>query len=404
MRNALLVSRDGRRFLLAQLMDSLCAGLSMVVLPWLVLDAGGSRSQAGAAFLAGTVPYVLLGLHAGHASDRYPRRRLLVAGTLAQAGLAMLVPLIVVLGRDVEQLPIALIYATGLGVAAGRVYVDAAAFGAIARLLDGDHFVEGQAGLSFVWSLGFLVGPALGGALTGVIGPVGALAVQGVGFVVASILMRSIRTELGPAVGEEEDAAEGDVLSGLRLVWHDPVLRPLTAVGMGWNLTVNVIYGLIVVFARQDLDASAGRAGLMLAVGGAAGLVGGAIAPLARSRLGPTRALRGALLASAAGAVAVAEAGNLVAAGAAFAVLEFSGLLFVTLLISERQTRAGAGEQGRVGITGRMVALLAATCGGLLGSLAAGHMALDTIFLLAAFATVAVSLAGLRAIRIVEPG
>jgi hypothetical protein len=31
-------------------------------------------------------------------------------------------------------------------------------------------------------------------------------------------------------------------------------------------------------------------------------------------------------------------------------------------------------------------------------------MALDTIFLLAAFATVAVSLAGLRAIRIVEPG
>ena len=143
MRNALLVSRDGRRFLLAQLMDSLCAGLSMVVLPWLVLDAGGSRSQAGAAFLAGTVPYVLLGLHAGHASDRYPRRRLLVAGTLAQAGLAMLVPLIVVLGRDVEQLPIALIYATGLGVAAGRVYVDAAAFGAIARLLDGDHFVEG---------------------------------------------------------------------------------------------------------------------------------------------------------------------------------------------------------------------------------------------------------------------
>ena len=92
MRNALLVSRDGRRFLLAQLMDSLCAGLSMVVLPWLVLDAGGSRSQAGAAFLAGTVPYVLLGLHAGHASDRYPRRRLLVRdagpGGAAHAGAA----------------------------------------------------------------------------------------------------------------------------------------------------------------------------------------------------------------------------------------------------------------------------------------------------------------------------
>jgi predicted MFS family arabinose efflux permease len=399
-KNALLVSRDGRRFLLAQLMDSLCAGLSMVVLPWLVLDAGGTRTEAGAAFLAGTVPYVLLGLHAGHASDRHPRRRLMIVGTLAQGALAMLVPLVVLAGRDVEQLPIALIFATGLGVAAGRVYVDAAAFGAIARLLDGDHFVEGQAGLSFVWSLGYLVGPALGGALIGLIGPVGALAVQGIGFLAASLLMRSIRTDLGPHP-EEAGEDQGDVLSGLRLVWKDPVLRSLTAVGMGWNLTVNVIYGLIVVFARQDLHANPGEAGLMLAVGGGAGVVGGAIAPLARKRLGPTWALRGSLLASAAGSIAVAEAGNLLSAAVAFALLEFSGLLFVTLLIGERQTRAGAHEQGRVGITGRMVALLAATCGGLIGSFAAGHVALGTIFLLAAAATVAVSLAGLRSIRIV---
>src|SRR4029078_326191 len=107
---------------------------------------------------------------------------------------------------------------------------------------------------------------------------------------------------------------------------------------------------VLCVPAGQDLDASAGRAGLMLAVGGAAGLIGGAIAPLARSRLGPTRALRGALPARAAGAAAGGEAGNLVAAGAAFAVLEFSGLLFVTLLISERQTRAGGGEHGRGGV------------------------------------------------------
>jgi|tagenome__1003787_1003787.scaffolds.fasta_scaffold20981354_4 predicted MFS family arabinose efflux permease len=400
MKNALLVSRDGRRFLVAQLMDSLCAGLSMVVLPWLVLDAGGSRTEAGAAFLAGTVPYVVLGLHAGHLGDRLPRRRILIAGTLAQAAAALVVPLAVLAGAGVADLPVALIFATGLGIAAGRVYVDAAAFGAIARLLDGDHFVEGQAALSFVWSLGFLVGPALGGALIGLVGAVTALAVQAAGFLVASVLMRSLRTDLGPRPGEAGQDP-GDVLSGLRLVWRDPVLRSLTAVGMGWNLTVNTIYALIVVFARQDLHASPAEAGLMLAIGGAAGLVGGAIAPAVRSRLGPTMALRGSLVLSALGSIAVAEAGTLRSAGAAFALLEFSGLLFVTLLIGERQHRAGAHEQGRVGITGRMVALLAATTGGVLGSVAAGHMALGTIFLLAAAATVAVTLAGLRAIRIV---
>ena len=107
-------------------------------------------------------------------------------------------------------------------MAAGRVYVDAAAFGAIARLLDGDHFVEGQAGLSFVWSLGFLVGPALGGALIGLIGPVGALAVQGAGFGSPHRSMRSSARTWDRRSASRQHAAEGDVLSGLRLVWHGP--------------------------------------------------------------------------------------------------------------------------------------------------------------------------------------
>ena len=52
----LLRTGDGRRFLAAQLMDSLSAGISLVALPWLVLDVGGSRTAAGGVFLAGTVP------------------------------------------------------------------------------------------------------------------------------------------------------------------------------------------------------------------------------------------------------------------------------------------------------------------------------------------------------------
>jgi hypothetical protein len=62
-KGVLLRSRDGRRFLVAQLMDSMAGGLSLVVLPWMVLDAGGSRSLAGAAFLIATIPYLVLGLH-----------------------------------------------------------------------------------------------------------------------------------------------------------------------------------------------------------------------------------------------------------------------------------------------------------------------------------------------------
>ena len=137
------MTRDGRRFLVAQLMDSLGGGLSSVVLPWLVLDAGGSRSEAGAAFLVGTLPYVLLGLPAGDVGDRHRRRRVMELGVTGQLLSALVIPVVVLAGTDARHLPLALIYTAGLGVTAGRVFVDAAAFGAIARLVGEGHFVEG---------------------------------------------------------------------------------------------------------------------------------------------------------------------------------------------------------------------------------------------------------------------
>jgi MFS family permease len=394
----LLRTADGRLFLAAQLMDSLSAGISLVALPWLVLDAGGTQSQAGAAFLAGTLPYVVLGLNAGHVGDHRPRRRVMVTGTAVQTAAAAVIPLALAGGVAVEDMPLPLIYAAALVVTAGRVFVDAAAFGAIAKLVGGGHFVQGQSALSFVWSLGFLVGPAVGGALIGLVGIAGALWVQAVGFAVAVGLMASMRVDLGPA--PHPDAGGEGVLAGLRLVIRDPVLRSLTAIGMAWNLTTNVIYSLIVVFARHDLSADAGQAGLMLSIAGAAGLAGGLLAPVARHRLGPTRALRSSIALSGVGALGTALAQEIVSATIAYSVLEFSALLFITLLISERQTRAAPSEQGRVGITGRMAALTAASVGALIGAVLVALISLPAILLLAALCTIVVAGVGQRAISV----
>jgi len=394
----LLRTADGRLFLAAQLMDSLSAGISLVALPWLVLDAGGTQSQAGAAFLAGTLPYVVLGLNAGHVGDHRPRSRVMVTGTAVQTAAAAVIPLGLAGGVAVEDMPLALIYAAALVVTAGRVFVDAAAFGAIAKLVGGGHFVQGQSALSFVWSLGFLVGPAVGGALIGLVGISGALWVQAVGFAVAVGLMASMRVDLGP--DPHPDAGGEGVLAGLRLVIRDPVLRSLTAIGMAWNLTTNVIYSLIVVFARHDLAADAGQAGLMLSIAGAAGLAGGLLAPVARHRLGPTRALRSSIALSGVGALGTALAQEIVSATIAYSVLEFSALLFITLLISERQTRAAPSEQGRVGITGRMAALTAASVGALIGAVLVALISLPAILLLAALCTIVVAGVGQRAISV----
>ncbi len=396
-RNPLLRSPDGRRYLIAQLMDAIAGGLAMVVLPWVVLDAGGSRSLAGAAYLIGTVPYVVLGLPAGSTGDRWPRRRVMLAATCLQAVSAVLLPAAVALGRPERELPLVFVFAAGLGVSAGRVYVDAAAFGAIARLVGGGHFVEGQAALSLVWSLGFLVGPALGGALIGLVGPVQALWLQTAGFVIAAALFAGIRTDLGP---DEADRPAGRGQSGIRLVIRNPVLRRLTAVGMAWNLVVNLFYSLIVVYVRVQLHAGGAAAGRMLALGGLTGLVGGSAAPAVRGWLGPSRALRCTLVANAVAAAALALAGGLYTSTLAFGALEGTAILFITMLIGERQVRAAPSEQARVGITGRMSALLAASVGALVASGLVARWTPGQVFVVAAVCTACVALASLRALRI----
>jgi hypothetical protein len=70
------------------------------------------------------------------------------------------------------------------------------------------------------------------------------------------------------------------------------------------------------------------------------------------------------------------------------------------MLIGERQVRAAPSEQSRVGITGRMSALLAASAGALVASLMVARWSPSQVFDLAAVLTAAVAIVSLRALRI----
>ena len=137
----------------------------------------------------------------------------------------------------------------------------------------------------------------------------------------------------------------------------------------------------------------------MLAIGGGAGLVGGLATPAVHRRLGVSRALRGSLLAAAAGSVGLALSTSVWQGTIAFSLLEASALLFITMLIGERQTIARWSEQARVGITGRMGALLASSLGGLLGSALVAHISPSAVFGVSATSTVAVAIAGQWVLR-----
>jgi hypothetical protein len=126
----LLQSTDGRRLLAAQLFDSLGAGVGLVALPWLVLDAGGDASTAGLVAVFGLVPYVLFGLFAGVTGDRRSRRSVIIVAHSTQTICALAVPLWAIWGSTPEWLVLTVAFAVGIA----RTFADAAAFGAIAQI------------------------------------------------------------------------------------------------------------------------------------------------------------------------------------------------------------------------------------------------------------------------------
>jgi MFS family permease len=141
--NPLLASRDGRLFLSAQALDFVAQGVASVALPWLILDGGGSSVSAGLVFTLTVFPYVVFGLPAGVVGDRYRRRRVMYAAHAVQGGCALVIPLWSLTGHP----PLGVVLVAAFLIGAGRVFADAAAFGAVAAIAGRAAFTRAQATL-----------------------------------------------------------------------------------------------------------------------------------------------------------------------------------------------------------------------------------------------------------------
>ena len=230
----LLSDRDGRLLLAAQALDVVGAGVSMIALPWLVLDHGGTSTQAGLIFALSVFPYVLFGLPAGVIGDRHSRQKVMWISHALQALVALVIPLWAFSGHP----PLGVVLLAAFAIGTARVFVDAAVFGSIASLIGRERFTQGQATLSAAWAFGYFAGPAIGGVLIGLVGPAFALLAEAVGFLVAFILILLIHRDLdsGRTGEEDKEPALQMMKEGLDVIWHRPRVRAYTWVSIGWNL------------------------------------------------------------------------------------------------------------------------------------------------------------------------
>jgi MFS family permease len=272
-----------------------------VGLPYEIYRRTGSTLATAGMVLAFLIPEILLGSVAGVYVDRWDRRRLMIAVNLIQA--VVLLPLLLV-----GQLGLWVIYAVLVVESSVSQLFGPARVALVPALLLGgkDELLTANATTGVGHHLARLIGPAVGGVIVAT-GGLGAVAVvDSVSFVASAGMLSLIRARPGAPLRTEslEHAALSawrrlvhEWREGLRVVWHQPVLRALlvfatiTAIGEGLTGT------LFVVWTTEALHSDATGYGWVLSTQAIGGLAGALVIARLGARLRPLPLLIGSALA-----------------------------------------------------------------------------------------------------------
>jgi CRP-like cAMP-binding protein/predicted MFS family arabinose efflux permease len=236
------------------------------------------------------VPRVVLGPLGGALADRFDRRRLMV--TLDLVRLAIMAVLAIVVAADGP--PLAAVALAFASAAASAPYLPAAA-AATPHIVREDDLATANALRSSIAQLTFFAGPALGALLLEVVSTSVSVVVNGGTFLVAAILISTVRAAGGAAPsraapeGAAADAAEGaaqgaaddgprrgvvgDVVVGWRALRGDADVMALFGLVVVFQFAVGVEAVLYALVADRRLDLGANGLGYLFGAIGVGGLL-----------------------------------------------------------------------------------------------------------------------------------
>ncbi|MDX3183167.1 MFS transporter [[Kitasatospora] papulosa] len=378
--------------------------ISVVAVPWFVLVTTGSATQTGLVAFCEMTPYVVVKAFTGPLVDRIGPRVVSWTTDLASASAAVAVPLLHSL--DLLSFPLLLVLVALIGAARGpgdlakEVMVPEAAE-------RGGVPLERATGLSGVTDrLASTIGLAAGGSLVALLGPLTALAVDAVFFVLGSaIIGLALPRGMGQAAEEPPSPAErrepgywqrfGEGFTFLR---GEPLLLTvIVMVGITNLLDAAISSVLVPVWVKESGNGPA-AIGLMGSVMGAAGVGGSLIAATVAHRLRRrTVVLTGFLLAGAPRFLILALDAPLGVVLAVFAVSGFGAGFVNPVLGAVLVERVPRRMLGRVNALGDSLAWAGIPLGGLLAGAAVTAVGLGPVLLACGAAYVlTTNLAGLR--------
>jgi MFS family permease len=268
-------------FQTGQLLSAVGTGTASIAYPLLTLAATHSPAKAGVVSFAQFLPFVLFGLVSGVVGDRIDRKRMMIAADIARAvAVAFLVAAILL-----HQLAFWQIVLVSFIEGSGGVFFGAGRSGVFKSVVPKAQLAAAASAEEARLSIVRLVGPPAGGALFGV-GRAVPFVVDALSYVFSMVALFAMRTPFQERRERAHTHVFADAVEGLRFVWANPFLRLTTLMLMLGSFSAGGVQLAVVVLAQQHGLAGAG-VGTLVALVGAATLLGATASPLVRRVLSP---------------------------------------------------------------------------------------------------------------------
>ncbi|KAD4060205.1 MFS transporter [Arthrobacter yangruifuii] len=283
----LRTDRSFRRYWLGQGAASAGAQVTGIALPLvtaIALDAGPAAVSLVAA--AGTLPYLLFALVAGHLLQGRDQRCSMVAADLAQCVLLAQIPLAWAGGWLSVPLLAAVTFLSGCCA----LVFGLSAFAFVPALVADQDLAPANRAVQASRTVAEISGPGLAGLLVSALGAPGALIATMLGHLASAAGVASSRPReqrsgaAAPASGASIAAGKENrnpvpekrptLLTGLRILFGDRHLRALTVHAATYNAAEQILMLNLILWAVQQQDVGVGAYGLALAGAGVGGLLG----------------------------------------------------------------------------------------------------------------------------------
>jgi DHA3 family tetracycline resistance protein-like MFS transporter len=264
-----LANRDFRRLWGGMCVSLLGDGVFMVALAWQAYALSNSPGAMAIVGIAMTVPTIACLLLGGAVSDRFDRRRVMLAADGIRAlALALLAGLALT-----GTLTLAELVAVAALYGAATAFFDPAFDALVPEVLRGETLAQANSLDQLIRPLALrLAGPAVGGPIIGLIGTGGAFAFDAASFLVSGAALMTMR----PAARASAGAApmHREILAGMHYVRrHAWLWATFAAAAVAYLLFMGPTEVLLPYLVKNELAGGAGELGLVFAAGGLGSLL-----------------------------------------------------------------------------------------------------------------------------------